>query len=132
MMQNKNVKRVLNMTDEWNRISADDATLVMGCVIARKEFVEQNPAAVKKFLEEYEASIKAVKAEVENAATLCETYKVIPKAALAKMAIPNCGLVYKDKGLMRHQLEAYLKVLYAYNPAAIGGQLPAEDFYYVG
>ncbi len=132
LMQNKDIKRVLNMTEEWNKVSADDSTLVMGCVIARKEFVEKNPAAVEKFLEEYEASIEAVQADVDTAATLCETYKIIPKAPLAKMAIPNCGLTFKVRGVMRHQLETYLNVLFGYNPAAIGGQVPADDFYYVG
>lgn len=132
LMQNENVKRVLNMTEEWNKVSADDCVLVMGCVIARKEFVEQNPEAVEMFLKEYKASIEAVKADVEAAATLCETYGIIPKAALAKLAIPNCGLTFTDLGVMRHYLEAYLNVLYDYNPATIGGQLPAEDFYYVG
>ena len=132
MMQNGDIKRVLNMTDEWNKVSADDITLVMGCVIARKDFVEQNPKAVEKFLEEYEASIEAVKADVDTAATLCETYQIIPKAALAKQAIPNCGLTFKKDSLMQHQLSAYLNILYSYNPAAIGGQVPADDFYYGG
>ncbi len=132
MMQNKDIQRVLNMTEEWDKVSADDNTLVMGCVIARKEFVEQNLEAVKKFLEEYKVSIEAVKADVETAAALCETYNIIPKAALAKLAIPNCGLTFKDRALMRHQLEGYLNILFGYNPAAIGGQIPAEDFYYVG
>ncbi len=132
MMQNKDIQRVLNMTEEWDKIGTNDTSLLMGCVIARKEFVEQNPAAVEKFLEEYKASIDAVVADVETAATLCETYQIIPKAALAKAAIPNCGLVYLDGLKMQTRLSGYLHILFGYNPAAIGGQEPADDFYYLG
>ena len=132
MMQNQNVKRVLNMTEEWEKVADADTALLMGCVIARKDFVEQNPEAVKKFLEEYKASIDAVCADVDAAATLCETYGIIPKAPLAKQAIPNCGLVYLDGQQMKTQLSGYLHILFGYNPAAIGGAEPADDFYYAG
>lgn len=132
MMQNQDVKRVLNMTDEWEKVADADTALLMGCVIARKEFVEQNPEAVAKFLSEYKASIDAVVADVDAAATLCETYGIIPKELLAKQAIPNCGLVYLDGQQMKTQLSGYLHILFGYNPAAIGGQEPADDFYYVG
>ena len=132
MMQNKEIQRVLNMTDEWNKVCDENTALLMGCVIARKDFVEKNPEAVKKFLEEYNASIQAVQGDVEKAATLCETYGIIPKAALAKMAIPNCGLTYLDGAEMKTLLSGYLHVLFNYNPAAIGGQEPGADFYYQG
>jgi len=131
MVQNKDVKRALNMSDEWSKVNKSGVPLTMGCVVARKEFVEQNPEAVRMFLQEYRASIANVQADVERAATLCETYKIIPKAAIAKAAIPNCGLTYVEGALMYTQLSGYLSILNGYNPAAIGGALPAEDFYYV-
>ena len=119
-----------NMTEEWGKVAGDESTLMMGCVIARKEFVEKNPAAVKAFLQEYEAAITAVKADVDAAAALCETYKVIPKAAIAKQAIPRCNLTFVKGAEMKTQLAGYLKVLFGYNPAAIGGVMPDDGFYY--
>lgn len=130
LMQKKEVKRVLNMTEEWKKVAGDESALMMGCVVARTDFVKQNPKAVKKFLKEYQASITAVTEDVEAAATLCETYKIIPKAPIAKAAIPNCGLTYVDGKEMKDQLSGYLTVLHGYNPAAIGGELPADAFYY--
>lgn len=131
MMQNKDVKRALNMSDEWDKVNKTGVPLTMGCVVARKEFVEQNPEAVRMFLQEYRASIANVQADVERAATLCETYKILPKAAIAKAAIPHCSLTYVEGSLMHAQLSGYLSILNNYNPAAIGGALPADDFYYV-
>lgn len=131
MMQNKDVKRALNMTDEWAAVNKNGVPLTMGCVVARKDFVEQNPEAVRMFLNEYKASIANVLADVDKAATLCETYTIIPKAALAKAAIPNCALTYVEGVQMKNELSGYLEILYGFNPAAIGGALPADDFYYV-
>ncbi len=131
MMQNQDVKRVLNMTEEWEKVNNSGIPLTMGCVVARKEFVEQNPEAVRMFLREYRASIYNVADNVETAATLCETYGIIPKAAIAKAAIPNCGLTFVEGSSMQMQLSGYLSILNNYNPKAIGGALPEKDFYYV-
>ena len=134
LMQDKNqgLRRALNVTEEWNKVSGEDSALMMGCVIARTEFVQNNPDAVKLFLDDYAASIDVAKNDVETAAKLCETYQIIPKAAVARQAIPNCGLVYVSGDLMKTRLSAYLQVLFDYNPAAIGGALPKDDFYYAG
>lgn len=132
MMQNKSVRRALNLTEEWNKVSDDDCALMMGCVIARTDFVEKNPDAITLFLEDYMASIQAAKSDVETTATLCETYKIIPKAAVARQALPNCGLTYVTGNLMKKQLSAYLKVLFDYDPNVVGGALPKDDFYYAG
>ncbi len=127
---NTQVKNVLNMTEEWSKVSDGNSTLMMGCVIARKDFVQNNADAIKKFLAEYEASINAVKADVPTAAQLCVTHGIIPKAPIAQSAIPNCNLTFVKGGEMKAQLTGYLKVLFDYKPAAIGGAMPADDFYY--
>ena len=132
LMQNKTLRRALNVTDEWNKVSTEDCALMMGCIIARTDYINANPDAIELFLEDYMASINVAKTDVEKTATLCETYKIIPKAAVARQAIPNCGLVYVSGSLMKTRLSAYLQVLFDYNPAAIGGALPKDDFYYAG
>lgn len=132
MVQNKSIRRALNLTDEWNKVSDDDCALMMGCVIARTDFVEKNPDAITLFLEDYKASIQAAQADVETTATLCETYQIIPKAAVARQALPNCGLTYVTGDAMKKQLSAYLKVLFDYDAKVVGGALPGDDFYYAG
>lgn len=132
MMQNKSIRRALNVTEEWNKVSDEDCALMMGCVIARADFVEKNPDAIALFLEDYMTSIQVAKSNVEATATLCETYKIIPKAAVARQALPNCGLTYVTGNLMKKQLSAYLKVMFDYDPTVVGGALPKDDFYYAG
>ena len=93
-------------------------------------FLEENEAAVKKFLEEYEASIAAV-SDVETVAALCEEFEIIPAAAVAKKAIPNCHIAYLAGENMKTRLGGYLEVMYNQNPASIGGALPDDNFYYI-
>ena len=104
LLGNKDLKTVLNMTQEWDKVSDDTSALMMGCVIARKEFVQNNKAAVNAFLTEYESSINEVKTDVAAAANSCVTHGIIPKAPLAQKAIPNCNLTFVEGADMKTQL----------------------------
>ncbi len=132
VMQNEGAAKAFDMTDEWNAVSGGESTLMMGCVIARNDFIAEHPEAVSAFLEEYEASIEAAKTDVEGTAALCEQYGLIPKAALAAKAIPQCGLTYVTGEEMKNQLSGYLGVMFEANPKSVGGKLPGDDFYYAG
>ena len=122
------VRKCFDMTDEWEKISSD-STLMMGCVIVRKEYLEKNPDAVKIFMQEYEKSINATK-DVETTAALCEEYGIIPSAAIAQKAIPNCNIVFVAGESMKNQITGYFQVLFDSNPTSIGGAMPSDDFYY--
>lgn len=128
LMQNKDMRIALDLTKEFE--SATNLTLIQGCVIARKDFCEKNPEAVKKFLEEYKASIDFAVNNVEATAALCETYSIIPKAAIAKKAIPNCNIVYITGEDMKKSVSANLQIFFDADPTSIGGKMPADDFYY--
>lgn len=121
---------VLDITEEWNKLGADSECLT-GVVVAQKQFIEENPEQVARFLEEYKASIEYTNANVAEAAALCEHFEVI-KAAVAEKAIPECNIVYIDGAEMKTALSGYLTVLHEQNPKSVGGALPADDFYYVG
>lgn len=132
LMQNEGAVRAFDMTEEWEKVSGGDSTLMMGCVIVRTAFLNEHPEAVAGFLTDYAASIEAARTDVEGTADLCEQYGIIPKAALAKKAIPQCGLTYVAGEDMKTQLGGYLAVMFEANPKSVGGKLPADDFYYVG
>ena len=130
--KNDKIKVALNMNTEWEKLVGEDgnpSTLITGVLVARKDFVEENPELVEKFLEEYKASIEFVNSNVKAAAVLIEANDIVP-AAVATKAIPNCNITYIDGGEMKQKLSAYLQTLAAQNPQAVGGELPADDFYY--
>ena len=130
LMQNENTRTLFNMTDEWDKVSGGDSTLMMGCVIVRNAFLQENPGAVALFLQEYAASIEKAQSDVEGTAALCEQYGLIPKAALAQKAIPSCGLTFVTGAEMKSALSGYLQVMFDADPKSVGGAMPGDDFYY--
>lgn len=118
----------IDLNKEWEKLDTDSMFLT-GVMVARREFLEQNAAAVGEFLKEYKASTEWVNANVDEAAALVEKAGIV-KAAIAKKAIPFCNITYIDGGEMQAALSGYLKVLYDMNPKAVGGKLPDEAFYY--
>ena len=51
-------------------------------------------------------------------------------AAIAKKALPNCNIVCLTGEELKADVSGYLQVLYDADPAAVGGTLPGEDFYW--
>lgn len=121
------LRRALSMNDEWEKVS--DSKLMMGCIVALKSYVEENAPAVNKFMEEYKASIEFT-ADAQAAGALCETYGIVPAAAIATAAIPNCNLTYVTGSEMKDAISGYFEVLYDADKTSVGGKLPADDFYY--
>lgn len=132
LSKNADLRVALDMTKEWEAVAGDKSALMMGCVVGRKEFIEQNPQAVKDFLTEYKVSVEKALDDIDGTAALCETYGIIPKAAVAKQAIPRCNLTYVDGADMKEQLGGYLKVLFDADPKSVGGTMPDDNFYYLG
>lgn len=127
--KSENIRVALDLTQEWDKLGTDSA-LLTGVVVARTEFIEENPAAVEAFMGHYEDSVKFVNDNVEGAAALIEKYDIVP-AAVAVRAVPNCNIVFIKGDEMKQKLSGYLGVLMEQNPKSIGGALPADDFYYV-
>ena len=131
-LQKAELRIALDMNAEWEKVADEGSKLMMGCVIARADFVKEHPEAVKAFLAEYKTSVDKATGDIEATAALCETYGIIPKAAIAKKAIPNCNLTYIDGEDMKSQIKGYFDVLYEANNKSVGGKLPDEAFYYLG
>lgn len=87
MMQNDKLRIALSLTDEWDKLD-NGSTLVTGVTIIRTDVLEENPAAVEKFLEEYEASINYTETNAEDAAKLIAQYEIVPKEPIALKALP--------------------------------------------
>ncbi len=128
MTQNAQLRVALDINAAWNAV-APEGSLIMGCVVVRKAFLEENKDAVDKFLTEYKASIEAT-VDVEATAALCEKYEIIAKAALAKKAIPHCNIAFLEGNAMKTNVAAYLQVLFDANAKAVGGAMPDDAFYY--
>ena len=130
MSKNADLRVALDLTNEWSQ-NKGTASLVQGCIVVRTAFLEEHPAEVAKFLEEYKASIEFLNANVAEAANMVVDLGIYAgAAAVAEMAIPKCNIVYMDGEDMQAALSAFLEVMYDVAPASVGGALPDADFYY--
>lgn len=128
-IKNENAKRIFSMTDEWKKVSGG-TDLMMGCVIVNNKFLSENEGVVKTFLKEYETSINAVKADPEKYAASAVKRGIIANEAVAKKAIPNCGLTFITAKDAYDSLINYYVTLFEYNPKSVGGTVPVDNFYY--
>ena len=130
MIQDSGVRQALSLTDEWSSVS--DGELAMGCIVARTDYIEENPLGVENFLRAYEESIEYMSNpdNLEEAAELVAQYGITANANIAKAAIPQCNLVCLTGDEMKSVLEAYYQVLFDADPTSIGGALPDASFYY--
>ncbi|MBR2559123.1 MAG: ABC transporter substrate-binding protein [Firmicutes bacterium] len=127
------LRAALDLTEEWEAVQSGEASpsrMITGVLIARKAFVDEHPEAVDDFLRHYKESVEFTNGEVDAAAALIGAYDIVPEA-VAKLAIPECNIVYIDGSEMKDALSGYLSVLYAQDPASVGGALPEDGFYYV-
>lgn len=129
-MQNEGLRIALDLTEEWDRVSTE-GSLVTGVTLVRREFLEQHEALVQEFLSAHEESAKFTNENIEEAAEMVAALEIVPKAPIAAQAIPYCNITCMTGTDMQAALSGYLTVLAEQNPEAVGGALPAEDFYYL-
>lgn len=129
LMKNDQLRASLDVTELFE--AASGTALTMGCVVVRRDFAESNPEAVAAFMDDYEQSVAFVNGDPHAAAQQVEAFGIMPKAAAAERAIPNCHIVFIEGDAMRAQVEPFFQLLLDANPASIGGALPDDDFYYV-
>lgn len=123
----------LDLTKEWDALQAgaeNPSAMITGVVIGRTEFIERNPDIVRKFMEDYGASVQFTLDNVAEAAALIGEYDIF-EAAVAEKALPYCNITFIAGENMRSLLSGYLAELHAQDPASVGGKLPDEAFYFV-
>ena len=120
----------LSLTEEWEKLDNGSAMLT-GVVVARKSFVEENPAAIEAFLKDYAESVEWVNGNHAEAAQSIGNYGIVA-AAVAEKALPYCNIVCITGNEMKDMLMGYLAALAEQAPQAVGGALPGEDFCYAG
>ena len=135
LMQNADMRAALDVTELFDEAAKkagnEDMVLTMGCVLVRREFAEKNPEKVAAFLDAYAASVEKVNADPTAAGEKVQAHGVMPKAAVAAKAIPNCHITFVEGEAMRAQVEPLYELLFGANPKSIGGKLPEDAFYYV-
>lgn len=127
----KDYRSALNLTSEWGKVN--DVDLAQGCVVVRTEYMQQNPGAVEQFLEYYKSAVSyLVGNNAMGASFLLSNGLLDGDLEYVMQVLPLCNIVYIVGEQMKETVKANLQVLFASDPACVGGKLPDDAIYYVG
>ena len=122
----------VSLTDVWDELAGDTGSRLLTVVtVVRRAFAREHPEAVAEFLSCHAASVEAVNAAPADWAQAVVDAGIVDNAAIAEKAIPGCMLVCQTGKVMKAALDGYLQVLADADASAVGGKLPADDFYYM-
>ena len=119
----------LDLTKEWEAINGAN-TLVQGCLVVNTAWAQTHPDELAKFLADYKASVDYVKTGSDDAINTIVNAGILPKAAIAKKALPGCNICYIAGDDMKPVMNTFTQKIFAYDATSIGGALPTDAFYY--
>jgi NitT/TauT family transport system substrate-binding protein len=131
MLASETSRIAIDLTSEWEK-ATDGSVLPMGAIIVNKAFAEENPELIETFMAEYKASVDFVNGSPADAGLLVEKFGILPKAALATKAIPNCNITLMDAQASKASVMTFYEILFGFDPKAVGGSLPEDSFFYEG
>ncbi|HLW22324.1 MAG TPA: ABC transporter substrate-binding protein [Sphaerochaetaceae bacterium] len=100
----------------------------MTVIVVSDSFAEQHKDRVPVVMDAIRDSVHWVNANPGDAGHMIEEAGIM-KAAMATPAIPRCNLVFRTATEGYEAMDTYLKVLYGFDYASVGGAVPDESFY---
>ena len=123
-------KITLDIDALWNE--KFDTPIAMGCLVARRGFIEEHPVALENFLREYGESIDFMSNtdNLDSAAEYVVNSTVLPDKEPAKQALIMLapGITAISGDLMKDTL---INIYNVFGLDTIGGKLPDDNFYHV-
>lgn len=130
LLKDADVRTALSLSDEWQK-TATDSRLTQGCIVMKNGALDDKTIA--DFLAAYGESIAYMSdaANLDAAAALAVKQGIVGSEPIAKAAIPDSNIVFiTGADALKACLAGYFEVLYAADPASIGGAIPDDDIYY--
>ncbi|MEJ5184649.1 MAG: MqnA/MqnD/SBP family protein [Rectinemataceae bacterium] len=128
LQQNPSIRMPVDLSREW-QLATGLADYPMSLLVARKAFMEEQPRAASALAEAYRQSITAALRDPLAIGKLAESLDLGIKAQVAAAAIPVSNFVYQPAARARPSIEAMLSIFLKFEPASVGGRLPAASFY---
>ena len=125
-------KTVLNLSEEWAALSGEDMQAVGSCVVATRDFVNNNPDEVEKLIDDIRTATAFLgEGNSTRAAEMLVKNNFYNDAAVAETALSDCGAVCVTGKEMRTLVDKNISALYTADPASTGGTLPDDGFCYI-
>jgi NitT/TauT family transport system substrate-binding protein len=128
MQGNADVKVAMNFTEKWEAVYGKN-TLAQGCLVVNTAFAKEHPNEISKFLDDYKASVEFISAGSDDAINAIVEAGILPKAPIAKKALPNCNICFIEGKAMKDAVSVFYQKLYDSNNKSIAA-VPDDNFYY--
>ncbi len=130
LAQNADVKVKLDINEEWRTIFGEDAGMPMGVTVVSSALAADK-ASMSRLIADCKASVDFVLSDADGAAKKIVEKQIVGSEAVAKAAIPRCGISFITGEDSKAILDDYFAVMYESNPESVGGALPGDDIYYM-
>ena len=122
----------IDITQEWDSLDLENgAESVTTITIVRKSFLEEHEEAVVEYLNMCKASVDYCLTNPKEAAAWTDEFETFLNGEVAEAAMPYVNMCAITGNEMKDKLSGFLQIMYDYNPDAVGGAMPGDDFYYI-
>lgn len=128
LASNEEYKRLIDFTKSWGEVN--EARLVQGVIVARTDYIKENPDIINEFMGFNEVSVNYLSANLENASVFLAENGYFDTTELAYATLPGCNIVFMEGEEMKTAVKAMFEVLYAADPSSVGGAIPDDGIYY--
>lgn len=126
--RNKSILQIMDLNAEWAGAFPEHPAMPQTALLGRKDFIRDHPDWTIKICEAWNRSINQVNLFPEKAAGRIVFHTILPDQEIAMSSIPRCNLNFRYASDIRPEIRQYLQVFLTFNPDAIGGKLPDEQF----
>lgn len=126
IFENTEMKRIIDLNDEWNKFS--ETPLVQGVIVARTEYIEQNPEYIEQFLMHNEVSVNFLNENEDAGVDMLYKGSYYSSIDLARLSVPACNLYFIKGEEMKSAVKDTCDVI----PAELtGGTVNADGICFV-
>ena len=126
--ENKEMKRLVDLNRLWEKSAGSKP--VQGVVIARTDYIEQNPEYIETFLFQNEVALNYLSSEGNQGINFLYTNNYFSTFELAQASIPACNLAFMKGEEMKPVINSTFDAFYSIDPASAGGAIPDDGIFY--
>ena len=120
---------LFDFQEEYAKATGIEGGYPQSGLLVRNTLIETQPAVVKAFIEQLEASNTWVNENLDTAAVYMQDLDLGIPAPVAVKAIPGLNIRFESIADSKAGLEQMFTILFNAAPESIGGVLPDEAFY---
>ena len=126
--ENEEMKRLVDLCALWEKSAGTKP--VQSVVIARTEYIEQNPEYIETFLFQNEVALNYLSSEGNQGINFLFENSYFSSFEMAQRCIPACNLKFMRGEGMKPGIKSVFDAFYGADPASVGGATPDDGIFH--